>query len=107
MSSMITREMVIAKIAAMLQDPVWFKIFCKTEDFNTRYSIGRIDVYMFNHVLTHWSSITFRCLILNIDTELPQEVCEEIFRYINNEYEKRKEWYRQDDIKHMVEYVTI
>jgi hypothetical protein len=103
---MITREMVIAKIAAMLHDPVWFKIFLKWDLQFTEYSIGRIQVFRNTAIL--WDGTTsYYCNILNIRTELPQDVCEEIFRYINNEYEKRKEWYRQDDIKHMVEYVTI
>jgi len=85
-ATMVTREMVIEKLSSMFRDPDGFRIFHKTEGEYTKYSIGRIEAVRKSSTLT-----IYGCFILSLDTELPQNVCEEVFKYMHNEYEKRKE----------------
>lgn len=108
MTAMITREMVIEKVSEMFKHPVEFPIYKNGSLELTKYSVGRIDVYRKTRILPMQDEEQcYFCNILDIETRLPHKPCEDIFRYVELMYDKRKDGYREKDIQEMLQYLTI
>lgn len=108
MTAMITREMVVEKLSEMFKHPTEFQIYKEWNTVEVKYRIGRIDIFRKTRILPiQEGEQCYFCNILDIPTWLPQHACEEIFRFVELMYEKRKDGYRDQEVKRMLQYVTI